>query len=262
MKIVQDAVKFINSDQIPVLTCDQPLFAMAKEIQWTWPVELGENRYVVMLGGLHIEITAFKTLGSWLNGSGWVDALTQSMVATAGTADSYLQCSHLTRTRYAHQMTSVALHMLQKDAFEKYTSTVASKNDHHLGFFEWCDKQSQQYPQFLYWSLTLQLEITVLLFTRSVRESNFQLYLESLIKLIPWFFALDRTHYARWASVHIRDMLELSTKHPAVYDQFMKGNFTVKKTTSKFSAMAIDQAHEQNNEMVKGDGGTVGLMQN
>jgi len=71
-----------------------------------------------MLGGLHIEITAFKTLGSWLNGSGWVDALTQSMVATAGTADSYLHCSHLTRTRYAHQVTSVALHMLQKDAFE------------------------------------------------------------------------------------------------------------------------------------------------
>jgi len=42
----------------------------------------------------------------------------------------------------------------------------------------------------------------------------------------------------------------------------MKGNFTVKKTANKFSSMAIDQAHEQNNEMVKGDGGAVGLMQN
>ena len=114
MKIVQNAMKFINSDQIPVLTCDQSLFAMAKEIQWTWPVELGENYFVVMLGGLHIEITAFKTLGSWLNGSGWVDALTQSMVAKAGTTDSYLHCSHLTRARYAHQVTSVALHMLQR----------------------------------------------------------------------------------------------------------------------------------------------------
>ena len=52
-------------------------------------------------------------------------------------------------------------------------------------------------------------------------------------------------------------MLELSTKHPAVHDQFMKGDFTVKKIANKFSSMAKDQAHEQNNEMVKGDGGAV-----
>ena len=29
-----------------------------------------------------------------------------------------------------------------------------------------------------------------------------------------------------------------------------------------FSAVAIDQAHEQNNKIVKGDGGAVGLLQN
>ena len=40
------------------------------------------------------------------------------------------------------------------------------------------------------------------------------------------------------------------------------GSFTVRKTGRKFSAMAIDQAHEQNNAMVKGDGGAVGLTEN
>ena len=34
------------------------------------------------------------------------------------------------------------------------------------------------------------------------------------------------------------------------------------KTAKRFSAMAIDQAHEQNNAMVKGDGGAVGLTEN
>jgi len=62
------------------LACDQPLFAMAKEIQWTWPKELGENHFIVMLGGLQIEITTFKILGSWLNECGWVDALTQQQL--------------------------------------------------------------------------------------------------------------------------------------------------------------------------------------
>lgn len=40
------------------------------------------------------------------------------------------------------------------------------------------------------------------------------------------------------------------------------GNFTVKKTTRVFSAIAIDQAHEQNNVSVKGGRGAVGLTEN
>ena len=42
----------------------------------------------------------------------------------------------------------------------------------------------------------------------------------------------------------------------------MAGNFTVRKTKHAFSAIAIDQAHEQNNASVKGDGGAVGLTEN
>ena len=42
----------------------------------------------------------------------------------------------------------------------------------------------------------------------------------------------------------------------------MKGKFTVKKTKHEFSAIAIDQTHEQNNASVKGDGGAVGLTEN
>ena len=34
---------------------------------------------------------------------------------------------------------------------------------------------------------------------------------------------------------------------------------TVKKTSHAFSNLAIDQAHEQNNAVVKDDGGAVGL---
>ena len=36
----------------------------------------------------------------------------------------------------------------------------------------------------------------------------------------------------------------------------------VHKTSNKFSAMALDQSHEQNNAMVKGSGGAVGLTGN
>ena len=32
---------------------------------------------------------------------------------------------------------------------------------------------------------------------RSLREAEFKLYIESLLQLVPWFFSLDHTHYAR-----------------------------------------------------------------
>ena len=47
-----------------------------------------------------------------------------------------------------------------------------------------------------------------------------------------------------------------------MYQEFLRGNFTVNKTGNAFSNIAIDQAHEQNNACVKGDGGAIGLMQN
>lgn len=95
-----------------------------------------------------------------------------------------------------------------------------------------------------------------------LREGNFQLYIEALTKIVPWFFALDHTHYSRWIPVHLRDMVSLKECHPDVYAEFMKGKFTVKKSKHAFSAIAIDQAHEQNNASVKGDGGAVGLTEN
>ena len=46
------------------------------------------------------------------------------------------------------------------------------------------------------------------------------------------------------------------------YDNFQKGKFVVQKTTRSFSAIAIDQAHKQNSEIVKEDFGAVGLTEN
>ena len=51
-------------------------------------------------------------------------------------------------------------------------------------------------------------------------------------------------------------------KHPDVYEKFVDGFFVVHKTQNRFSAMALDQAHEQENALVKRDGRAVGLAEN
>ena len=68
-----------------------------------------------------------------------------------------------------------------------------------------------------------------------------------------------RSH-ARWVPVHLCDMDSLPT---SIKDEFeVNGNWVARKTQNLFSAMAIDQAHEQNNDLVNGSGGAVGLTEN
>ena len=53
-----------------------------------------------------------KLLGDRLQVSGRTAALVQENIATSGRADSMLAESHVTRTRYAHQVTSAVLDIL------------------------------------------------------------------------------------------------------------------------------------------------------
>ena len=51
-------------------------------------------------------------------------------------------------------------------------------------------------------------------------------------------------------------------RHGFTEAEFSKGKFVLIKSKYAFSAIAIDQGHEQNNASVKGDGGAVGLTEN
>ncbi len=136
-------------------------------------------------------------IGDWLEDSGWVQALVQAKVASAGIADSFLKVSHVTRTRHAHQVTATALYILLKKAYTQHVESLDP--DSQLEPFEhWCEKRSQEIPQFQFWYTTLQLELLVLMFIKALRTADFPLYVDSLTQLVPWFFCLDHINYSRW----------------------------------------------------------------
>ena len=64
-------------------------------------------------------------------------------------------------------------------------------------------------------------------------------------------------NYARWLPIHLRDMSILGQKHPQLAHAFRRGAFVVHKSIRDFSAIAIDQTHEQANAVIKADGGTI-----
>ena len=53
--------------------------------------------------------------------------------------------------------------------------------------------------------------------------------------------------------------MSLDQQHPDVAREFHKGNFVIHKSRRKFSVLAIDQAHEHNNAVIKGDRGAIRL---
>ncbi|KAK0151083.1 hypothetical protein N1851_007774 [Merluccius polli] len=57
----------------------------------------------------------------------------------------------------------------------------------------------------------MALELCLLVYVKSLRQ-----YIDALTELVPWFFAVVHTNYARWIPIHLHDMTELPTRHPSV----------------------------------------------
>lgn len=61
LDVIKKVTEVTNPGQAPVIEVDQPLFAIAKYIQWRWTTVYGETKSVIMFGGLHIELAASST---------------------------------------------------------------------------------------------------------------------------------------------------------------------------------------------------------
>ena len=241
------STNYLNLGQTSVIGFDQLLYAIAKKIQWHCAETYGKDRLVLMLGNLYIEMVILSCLGDLLGDSGWTTALSNAGVTPPGN-DSLCTGHAIAKTKYVHQVTDNALYILMIDAFQKSSIDVSKQQT----FDEWLKEVESRSPQFKFWSIALRMELDYLLFLRAVRKGDFLLYIASTEKLLPWIFALDHIHYSRWLTVHHYDMEMLSTTTPDVFNEFCNGNFTVKLTRNPFSAMGLNQHHEQLNKDVKG----------
>ena len=124
----------------------------------------------------------------------------------------------------------------------------------------WEEVRKRRIPTFLFWDSIIDYETLVLLVVRAQRQHNFNLYVEALEDLVPLFLALDHVNYARWTPIHIRDMKSLPLSIAREFQR--QGHWVLSKTGNTFSAIRFDQAHEQENKVIKSVGGAVGLTEN
>ncbi len=171
MKVLRQAISYLNPGQTPVMVADQPLFTLAKKLQWKFPqTDHGEDSYLVTLGAMHTEKMLWGVSGDWLDGSGWTTALTNSGISTSGRAQSFIGVNHICRTRYMHQVSVAALYILIKMAYERYVDEATTDDDPDgdsndptpLPFDEWRKQLCIKQPQADYWFKSMELDLLIL----------------------------------------------------------------------------------------------------
>ena len=144
-----------------------------------------------------------------------------------------------------------------------YLSNETFKNQSEITIYEeWEDLLKITSVNVKYFFTVIELKSLLFMFIKSLILADFGLIVKCLKGVIIWLFLLDHTHYARWMSVFIKDLLNLPSMYENIYQCFAKGYFTVKKSKRKLCSIGIDQAHEHNMELIKIDCGHTGVFHN
>ena len=93
---------------------------------------------------------------------------------------------------------------------------------------------------------------------RADREADFELHLEAVEEVIPYFFLTGRINYARYTPIYLAEMMDLEETVPDMFSFLMSGGFVVRRSESSFNCVPTDQALEQSiNREAKSRGGMV-----
>ncbi|KAH9637764.1 hypothetical protein HF086_007793 [Spodoptera exigua] len=82
-------------------------------------------------------------------------------------------------------------------------------------------------------------------FSRSIRTSNFELYVDSIYNMSDIFFALNQPNYARWSLLYLSNLINLYTNNSSLIAEFRRGAFGIRRTAANFSRSPVDLTLEQ-----------------
>lgn len=249
-----------------------------------------QNRWILRPGELHIAFAILRAIGVFIDGTGIPEIW--EVLYGENTIHKILHGKHFRRSLEAHTRMLVALQNFYfKLFFEKHSEvyeiisrkvkslnlkldattdvtegvgeilTIIEEKDILKLLDAFDEETGMNNPTFKMIRKYMKLVEWLLLFIRSVRSGNWELHLACVEYFIKYFFALDLFNYSRMLSLYIAEMKEVKRTNPAVWEQFQKGNWVVRKTQASFCALGADEALEQENRTLKVSGGIVGITQ-
>ena len=292
MKTVQNMIKDLQQKHT-VLTFDEAIYSKAKEIQWQSNGEFNDT--VIRQGGFHTALTFIAVIGKRYEESGIEDLLVESGVYASGsvmkimTGKSYnkgVRALKLLSEAFSHlRLHSLAPKVKNKegcclylDSIEKLREAIGRKDvrscheilpdiekqnsvvDTELGAL--LEEGRKDSATFGFWDEFIEMVEILLRFVRAERAGDWNLHIDSLSDMLPYFFAYDRINYARWGSVYFADMKSLPWSAKEVHEEFLSGNHPVKRSGGSFNQVWTDLALEQSiNRDSKTKGGIIGFTQ-
>ncbi len=279
-----------------LVTADLAIYSKAQQILWSKPLPL-QGKITMRLGGMHITMAYLASIGKLYGDGGLFNILTESDVYAEGTARQLLQEKQLARGVRSIKLASEALFRLFWQSMQSWlekqglcATTEAQEQILRdvLHIFHGNDKATaqqlisevetelpeiqkiiqmfinegvKQSATFGYWLMFLNGADLLLRILRSEREADFQLHLNCMCEVMPWFSAAGRTNYGKYMPVYVAEMKALEHEQPEAYTFMQQGGFVVRRSEHRsFNCVATDQALEQTiNREGKNQGGVVGF---
>ena len=274
MNNFKNILKQLNQKYFP-LFCDQGVYRIARETQLHREDEFKD--FTLMLGSFHMAKIVCACIGNYLKDSGVDHIFIETESFGVSVVQQILNGSHYSRSVKGYFLLGEALLRLQLQAFLENTNSnnyndelitlkmvqdllaennteeskviykdFCTKNSQILmDFRSFVIKRSEQSPLFKYWSNVLTLIQLLRDIIRADRQGNWILHKNTVKKLLPIFMLFDRTNYVRSYSLYVQDIFVLEEKKPELYREFLKGNFSVKRSHVPFTSVATDQGLEQ-----------------
>ena len=132
MDVIKCTIKILNPGQIALDVCDQPIYALTKEIQWRFPDEFGCDKYFCLFGALHIEQSLLGIYGQMIKGTGLHEVL-----STCNLSITAVDVSHIKRAQYCLQVSACVIYRL----------LVGHRNScdcNETAIFDWLEKRIRE----------------------------------------------------------------------------------------------------------------------
>ena len=250
------------------VTFDQPLYWKAREIIASVDSENdvhGIRNVIVRLGGFHTLMSFLGAIGYLMESSGLKEAF--EILYADNSSDKALAGHAFSRAIRGHILNLAALGSLiidecsfSDDEIQFLNNLSATKNLCEYEFTEdplfmalinkfntKLKSLKENGPTAQLWVQYFHCVVITLNFYHAERSGNFELHLQSIKEMLPYFHASGHHSYAKSAHLYLQDMMELrSILDPNEYDQFIyQGFFTIRRSEKFWCGVWSDMTIEQ-----------------
>ena len=265
---MQSLAKSVNMPYVNVFL-DVGAAMNAYKLVWNCPDKF--SNVLVHLGGFHFMKEIFNVVGTIIDGSGFNDIIFQANLCSSESLASVINGSHY-RCWRVHEPFAKALESILMERFIDYkqlaipetviaftVSIQVKDNDATVVNDQGVQEFHRQYLEFRercrvgdfgrtaqFW-VALYLDIIEVLHMihNAVQINDFDLRMIAWKKMLPFFFAMNKTNYSRYGSCYLRMLESIERQYPGCKELLLSAGLSVQAQDQYLNRTAIDQWGKQ-----------------